>query len=341
MRQGRLKVSPQQPYGVYHCFNSVINQWKALSDTEKEHMVCALRRAEVLCGVQILTFLVLDNHFHLLVLVPRRPEVLPTPQELLERLKPVVSPLRWQRVQRQMQQLRAPEHAAELGAYLETFFRRMWDVSQFLKTFKESFSQGFNQRHDRVGPLWRSRFCSVIVQGESQALGATAAYIDLNGVRAGVTPDPATYRWSGYAQAMAGNPQALEGIRWIMASLPQGQGLDARQALEAYRVLLHQTGAPQREALAPDGRPLRGVLSQEQVMEVLQNKGRVGLAEYVRCRVSYFAHGVVLGSRGFVEEVFEQEREKFGKRRKQGAVRMEGLEEELYSTELYKPGVFG
>jgi hypothetical protein len=31
-----------------------------------------------------------------------------------------------------------------------------------------------------------------------------AAYIDLNPVRAGIVKDPADYRWSGYAEAVAG-----------------------------------------------------------------------------------------------------------------------------------------
>ncbi|MEM1223393.1 MAG: hypothetical protein AAGH40_11570 [Verrucomicrobiota bacterium] len=38
-----------------------------------------------------------------------------------------------------------------------------------------------------------------------------AAYIDLNPVRAGLVKDPKDYRYCGYAEAVAGNPNGSEG----------------------------------------------------------------------------------------------------------------------------------
>lgn len=42
-----------------------------------------------------------------------------------------------------------------------------------------------------------------------------ATCIDLNPVRAGLTDDPGSYRWSGYAETMAGDLRAMENIAQI------------------------------------------------------------------------------------------------------------------------------
>jgi hypothetical protein len=65
----------------------------------------------------------------------------------------------------------------------------------------------------------------------------------------------------------------------------------------------------------------RGV-SAEAAREVLKAGGKLGCGELVRLRVRYFSDGLVLGSREFVEGVFEENREKFGPKRKDGARRI-------------------
>ena len=55
----------------------------------------------------------------------------------------------------------------------------------------------------------------MIVQDDTKALRTMATYIDLNPVRAGITGDPADYRWSRYEGAMAGKAEALEGIAMV------------------------------------------------------------------------------------------------------------------------------
>jgi len=56
--------------------------------------------------------------------------------------------------------------------------------------------------------------------------------------------------------------------------------------------------------------------SREEVAAVIAQKGRVPVADYLRLRVRYFADGLVLGSRGFVNEMFVAFRDRFGPRRK-------------------------
>jgi REP element-mobilizing transposase RayT len=48
--------------------------------------VVVLRRWEAFCGVRVLTYCVMSNHFHVLVEVPPRPVELPSDEELIARV---------------------------------------------------------------------------------------------------------------------------------------------------------------------------------------------------------------------------------------------------------------
>lgn len=77
--------------------------------------------------------------------------------------------------------------------------------------------------------------------------------------------------------------------------------------------------------MGADGRPLRGSLSREAVMEVLERNGTLPLSEFLRCRVRYFTAGAVFGSREYVEGIFGAYRDRFGAKRRNGARRVRGL----------------
>ena len=147
-----------------------------------------------------------------------------------------------------------------------------------------------------------------------------AAYIDLNPVRVGLVTDPKDYRWCGYAEAVAGGALAREGISLVM------KGLSKRKwegVLEGYRVWVF--------GLAHEGRG-HGGITPEKVEEVIRAKGKLPIPEYLRCKVRYFADGTAIGSKAFLEEVFDRERWRFSKRRKDGARKMKWLEGmELFS----------
>ena len=53
--------------------------------------------------------------------------------------------------------------------------------------------------------------------------------------------------------------------------------------------------------------------------EVIAQGGELSLGQVLRLRVRHMSDGVALGTREFVNEVFARHREKFGKKRKDGA----------------------
>ncbi len=64
---------------------------------------------------------------------------------------------------------------------------------------------------------------------------------------------------------------------------------------------------------------------------VLAARGKLTPAELVRFRVRYFTDGVVLGSKTFVEGIFEAQRERFSPKRKEGSRRITESEEPFYT----------
>jgi hypothetical protein len=51
----------------------------------------------------------------------------------------------------------------------------------------------------------------------------------------------------------------------------------------------------------------------------LEARGKLGRAELLRCRVRWFSDGVAIGSRGYVDGIFESRRSHFGPKRRTGA----------------------
>jgi len=92
---------------------------------------------------------------------------------------------------------------------------------------------------------------------------------------------------------------------------------------QVYRRVLY--GAGEESGRDEHGQPLRKGLSKTKVAKILAKNGELSQFELLRCRVRYFSDGVVLGSRGFVNEVFEAHRGKaFHTKRKEGVRAMKG-----------------
>ena len=80
-----------------------------------------------------------------------------------------------------------------------------------------------------------------------------------------------------------------------------------------------------------------------EILEKVIANDRVSLAEYVRIRVRYFTDGGVLGSREFVEGIFQECRDRFGPKRVKGGSRVRGLElkQGMFSLRNLKKRLFG
>jgi hypothetical protein len=124
---------------------------------------------------------------------------------------------------------------------------------------------------------------------------------------------------------VAGVRVAKEGIRGI---IDPGNRKDSNltESMARYRLFVFGEGMTEG-VQGPDGPAIRAGISPEKVRQVFAQKGKLGWGDYVRCRVRYFTDGAVIGSRGWVNQVFEDHRQRFGSKRKDGARRFKFLEE--------------
>ena len=186
MRKARVLAPETLKNSYYHCVSRVVGREFILGEVEREKFVELMRLYEKLYGLQVMTYCIMSNHFHILVRVPKRPEVDMTDEELVALVRETLGEKTANDLSYALESLKAGciENAYE--DLRERWFSKMWNVSTFMKMVKQRFSYWYNQRTSRKGTLWEERFHSALVEGEGQALRMMAAYIDLNPVRAGI-----------------------------------------------------------------------------------------------------------------------------------------------------------
>ncbi len=215
MRMARIKLSGRG--AVYHCVSRVVGRQLLLDNDCKEMLVQLLWKLAAFYGLEVITYCMMDNHFHLLLRVSPPGVIADT--VLLERLAAFYGP-------KGTLTILAREALAVRGQMdadvRERIVGRMGEISVFMQEFKQRFSRWYNRRHARDGALWSERFRSVIIEDQPTSVEAVAAYIDLNPVRAGLVDDPKDYRFCGYAAATAGNKLARKGLMSIQNGVYQG-----------------------------------------------------------------------------------------------------------------------
>ena len=292
---------------------------------EKEALRKIMWRMANFCGVKLLTYCVMDNHFHMLVRVPSQQAFLRRfedrvgeepgagEERLLDHLSILYSKSYVQHMREEIAWMRENGMEEDVAKFLQKYKNRFCDLSLFVKQVKERFSRWYNKKHSRRGTLWMDRFKSVLVEN-GEALQTMAAYIDLNPVRAGLVQDPKDYRWCGYAESVGGSKRARRGLCRVM-----GKPLDSwAENGSWYRCWLMTDGEEVEENKQYQVRTRKGI-SVSKVKKELARGGSLPNATRLRSRVKYFTAGLALGSREFVNGLFEENRDKFGPKRKQGA----------------------
>jgi putative transposase len=326
------KDSADKP-AIYHCISRVVERRFAFGPDEREKFRTFMRMQENFSGCVVLAYCVMSNHVHLLLEVPPAPADGLSDAELFRRLGAIYGKGQVAEVAQELAAARASGDSVLAREIHARFTYRMHDLGEFMKGLMQRFTQWFNRTQERTGTLWEDRFKSVIVEDGATAR-TMAAYIDLNPVRAGMVEDPADYRWSGYGEASAGGKKARAGL--VRAYHGRGDRQDAgawagelgvayRKLLlgKAAEVVVEKTGkGGMRDAVVLR----RGMKAERVAAELVAcETGADGmLSALVRRRVRYFTDGAVLGSRGFVDEVFARCRERFGPKRKSGARKLRG-----------------
>nr|MDA3874429.1 hypothetical protein [Kiritimatiellia bacterium] len=335
-RKGRgLRILPDGTGYFVHVTSRARGQAFLFGDREKRVFVRKMREWADFSGIGVITYCVMDNHFHLMLWVPVIEEV--SHEEIVEKLAgvwPEGKVKAWEETYRAQPEVKQERMDGEM-------IGRMGDLPEFMRVLKRSFSCWYNAEHDQSGTLWDSRYRSVVVEANPLALMSVAAYIDLNPVRAGLVQDPLSYLWSGYGSASGGNGRSREGlevlVRCSRGILPGsaetvrrgqltedmhwrevGKALKEEQASRAapkkwkevqssYRIWLYFTGNDGSADLQSRERSRdRHGFDPVDVIAEFEKAGEVPMAKLLLQRQRYFTRGVGIGSTEFLEGMMEQ-----------------------------------
>jgi len=309
--RGRLLVEGQR--GVYHVMSRTSCGQYLFDEEAKGVFVEMLRKQAGFCGVDVLAYCIMGNHFHLLVAVPEGCEI--SDREVLRRYRLLYA------------ENNCPPSSAspavlakllsankEEGQMLRArILARMHDLSVFMRELKQRFGLWYNHRHQNKGTIWSKRFMSVVVESSREALTTVAAYIDLNPVRAELVSDPVDYAFSSYGAAMRGRRPARQGYEKVFCKELKWEDL-----LPNYRVILYGKGATSKGSACRD----LGRIDTGRLERVLESGGKLPLSDVLRLRVRYFTAGTAIGSDGFLADVAGQWKIRHGLARKRDAYPM-------------------
>ena len=283
MRRPRVKVEGE---GFYHVVSRIGGKRFLIDGEEKDILLGMIRAAAAFSGVELYTFAIMSNHFHLLVRVPRRREV--PDAELLRRMEALYGTPRflkvlekWERWTKKHQEDRVEEEKARLRA-------RMFDLSQFCKTFKEAYTQDYNRRHGNTGTIWEGRFKSILLEGSWRAMMTVAGYIHLNPVRAKMVEKAEEATNAGYGAACQGDARAQAGLVSLAKKVYGAKEASWAKARDACAEVIR--GAVPEPAARPEG--ASGPSGDDKALRELLGQ-----------RVAGFLHGGALGGERFLKRV--------------------------------------
>lgn len=254
----------------YHVISRTSNrQFLCGSPETKDALVDVLRRSAAFSGVSIEAYAVMDNHIHVVikvtrtesdvsetelvlggaescsddapsiaaVTVPGKAEAIPE-AELLRRVGILKGERARQDLEKKWRDLRKAGLVERLEKEQNRLRVRMNDVSEFVKTFKETFDRTYKKDHEYYGSIWSGRFKSTLVE-DGEYLAICRKYVYYNPVRAGIVTSAAEYRWS-YDRALSEDGENAVRKREIadfttspVGSVPGGGGAAAGSVPEA------------------------------------------------------------------------------------------------------------
>lgn len=287
MRMARAKMEGE---GVYHVISRIGGRRFLMDDGEKRRFLGMIRRVAEFSGVQLYTYAMMGNHFHLLVRVPERRDV--SDGELLRRMRALYGAKGFASRMAEWEAWRAAGQESRVAEAQARYRARMHDLSEFCKTFKGWYTRDYNRRAKNTGTIWEERFKSVIVEPGKEALLAVSAYIHLNPVRAKMASGPSAAWNTGYGAACTGDAAARAGLSSMVSRL-SGQPVTWAAARAACEAAMEGDLAEwrAREAEVRDAQTPQ------------HNEPPLGMKVLLRTRVAEFSAGRVLGNAAFLKRV--------------------------------------
>ncbi len=120
-----------------------------------------------------------------------------------------------------------------------------------------TYARGFNERHRRVGHLFQDRYKSKRIRREAH-LWATARYVVMNPVRAGVCDRPGDWPWSSYRAVAGPGPPGLVAVGALRDLFEAAFGRGGKPSAERLTRFVADGGASSMPRAASMPRPVAG-----------------------------------------------------------------------------------
>jgi len=282
----RIKATGQEAW--YHLYSRAAGrkgEYPLAEPSVQQQWILMLRHfAQAFC-CQVAAHNLLGNHMHLVVKfeLPRKLSA----EERMERA------LRFY-----------PRSQAYLQLWSEAkwerFEKRIFDVSEFMRSLQSRFALWYNRTHERKGRFWADRFKSTLLSN-GQAILDAVLYVELNAVRASLVERPEDYPGcSAYLREAKQDDWLMplselfpEAAAANQASKSGKPGKPAADLHAIFKELLYHRGAiptkPGQAAISP---------------ETLKRESERGFERsgLYRRKLRFFTDGLMLGGENLLRE---------------------------------------
>jgi len=323
----------------YHIISRTSRGEFLLDNEGKEYFMNLMFKLSKAYYVDIISFAIMSNHFHILLSNRRDEAQNATKEDLFKRYKASFG-----------ENADPPEGSFIKNTFeidydedggVERLRHRLGSVSRFVQELKQSFTKWYNYKNSCKGYLWGDRFKGIgISKGDAEVI--CSAYIDLNSVRAGIVKKPEDYRWSSIGLRIR-NPrkakkvlspiniikEKVETIREVKTGNYKQKVLRSEEELSfsVYREFIYDSGKVKREGAT--------TISDQAYKESKSLIKKLGIADILLYRYRNITEGLAFGSYKFVADIQEKFCRKHIKPRK--VIENEDGEEVFYSTRKLKP----
>ena len=184
----------------------------------KSAVVGILQRVSDFSGVKVHAYCMMDDHFHLVCNIVKNDEALPE-KEVIRRIGRLKGNVYAAKIAEKLLSLRKGDAYEQAEAELDKWRRRMNDVSEFTKTFKELVNIAYKKDHPYCGSIWSGRFKSTLIE-DGKYLRDCIRYVEFNPVRARMVSQAKDYAWSSRNATGSDIP---------MGSVPKGEAWEMKR----------------------------------------------------------------------------------------------------------------
>lgn len=260
----------------------IAHQVYFMTDEVRNDFLEMIRRAADFCGIKLLAWCIMTNHFHLLVYLPT-PENL-SEEEILRRYAVLKGRVKLNALMKELADYRKDAEKGEESVRnkLKEISASMYSVGVFMKIVKQWLTQEYNSRYSHRGTLWEGVYKDVLVKTTPTEMGKLAGYIHLNPIRAAICSGFDEYLWSSLNALKRGDEIALEGMRTIY-----GEAASREEILEAHkhlmaelleRIKFERAGEIARKREAGIDMPIDHLTSEAMVAQAAANLERAAMA---------------------------------------------------------------